>query len=133
MAMKPAGGRDIDMVANPLTGRFDFVFDETNNPAFTDSDLHLVLSLLLEYRGKYWNDATGKRGSRLTLIKNDRSGTKADLEAAVREALAPAIADGRLRGLDTVTAVRNGPGRYDMLIFYRNAAGQQKNARVPWQ
>jgi phage gp46-like protein len=126
------GGRDIALKRNPVTGRYDFRFDDTSNPAFTDSDEHLVLSLLMEYQAKYWADTTGKRGSRLHTVKNARSDTERELEAIVHEALDPAVADGRLRSVESVTATTRASGRYDIEILYRNREGRESNLRIPW-
>lgn len=127
------GGRDIALQRNPVTGRFDFAFDDTNNPGFTDSDEHLVLSLLAEYQGRYIFDRTGNRGSTLYQVRDSRSTTGQDLEAAVRKALAPAIADGRIRDLASVVVTRrNSGGRYDIDLRYKNRDGHETNLRVPW-
>jgi len=123
------GGRDIALVQNPATGRYDFVFDETGNPAFTDTEEHTVLSLELERQGEYWADTAGRRGSRLHTLKLDRPSTRADLVAMTAEALAPAVADGRLRDVQTA-AERVGPGRYTFLIRWRARDGQDRGLRV---
>ncbi len=118
----PREGRDIALARNPATGLFDFLFDETGNPAFTDSEEHTVLSLELERQGEYWTDKTGKRGSLLHTVQTDRASTRSELVALTAAPLGPAIADGRLRDV-TSAAERKGPGKYVFVIRWRNREG----------
>ena len=124
------GGRDIALEANPATGIFDFSFDETGNPGFTDSEEHTVLSLELERQGEYWADPTGKRGSLLHTVRTDRTGTRSQLVAITAAPLDPAIADGRLRNV-TTDAEKKGTGKYVFLVRWRNREGRQAAARLP--
>jgi len=123
------GGRDIALAQNPATGRYDFVFDESGNPAFTDTEEHTVLSLELERQGEYWKDKTRRRGSHLHLLKLDRQTTRAEIVALTAEPLAPAVADGRLRDVAT-SAERVVPGRYTFVIRWRARDGTDRTLRL---
>jgi phage gp46-like protein len=120
---------DVSLVANPDTGLFDLSWDGPN-PQFDNTEAHTVLSLVLEWQAKWWADATGKRGSRLNTLRNDTRTTKSELVARVNEALAPAIADGRLQQV-VVTAERPAPGRYAFHIRWRTRSGRLASVTVP--
>lgn len=122
-------GRDVALVRNPRNGRFDLDWEEPN-PVFDDSEQHTVLSLVLEWQGQWWADTTGKRGSRLNTIRNDRRTTQSELLASLQEALAPAVADGRLREL-VVTAERIAAGHYAFEIRWKTPAGRPASIRTP--
>jgi phage gp46-like protein len=117
MPLTPGTGADIMIERNPTTGRWDFKWDSTGNPEFTDNGAHMVLSLLLEFRGLWWADETGRRGGTLYLIKQDTSGTLTQILAAVDQSLQPAVADGRLASF-TRTARRISPGRYELNLTW---------------
>lgn len=123
------GGSDVALVRNPLNGRFDLDWDDAN-PAFSDSEEHTVLSLVLESQGKWWADQTGERGSRLYTLRNDTRTTRTELIAILQEALAPAVADGRIRDL-VVTADRVAAGRYAFDLRWRTGSGRLASVRVP--
>jgi phage gp46-like protein len=114
-------GGDVALVRNPLNGRFDLDWDD-GNPVFDDSKMHTVLSLVLESQAKWWADQTGKRGSRLYTLRNDTRTTRSELIAILQEALAPAIADGRIRDL-VVTADRVAAGRYAFDLGWKTRSG----------
>lgn len=121
-------GSDVALVANPDTGLFDLSWDGPN-PEFDDTEAHTVLSLVLEWQAKWWADATGKRGSRLNTLRNDTRTTQSELIARVNEALAPAVADGRLQQV-VVTAERQAAGRYAFHIRWRTRSGRPASVRV---
>ena len=122
-------GGDVTLVRNPTTGRFDLDWDGPN-PEFDDTEAHTVLSLVLECQAQWWADATGKRGSRLHLLRNDTRTTGSEIVARVEEALAPAVADGRLAEL-AVTAERAAAGRYAFHIRWKTRTGRVASVRVP--
>jgi len=122
-------GGDVALVRNPANGRFDLDWDGPN-PTFDDTETHTVLSLVLEWQGRWWADQTGKRGSRLNTLRNDTRTTQSELIARLEEALAPAVADGRLCDL-TVTAERVQPGRYAFEIRWRTRDGRSASVRIP--
>jgi phage gp46-like protein len=116
MALKDGTGAQAALFRNPNTGLYDIAWDDSGNPIFDDTGEDLVLSLLLEYRGKYWADTTsGRRGSTLYLITQDTSATASQMMQAVDLALQLAVDDGRLVSF-TRTAQRQGPGRYKLTV-----------------
>lgn len=127
MPMDPDGGRDIRLLRNPATGAFDtFDWDDTGNPVFDDSDEHVVLSCV--YESAYW--ANPKRQSKIADVKLDRTGTREELEGATENALQPALDAGEIKSAE-VEADKRSPGRYDLIINYRNRDGHRHNTRVP--
>ena len=121
-------GADVALIRNPLNGRFDLDCGMRGNPVYDDSETHMVLSLVLEWQGKWWADQTGKRGSRLYLLRNDTRTTRTELIAMVQEA--------RPRSLTAasevvVTADRVAPGRYAFDIRWKTRAGRPAAVRVP--
>ena len=127
MPMNNDGGRDIRLLRNPVTGAFDqFDWDATGNPIFDDSDEHIVLSGI--YETAYW--ANPQRASKIPDIKLDRTGTDNDLQAASENALKYSLDVGQIKSAE-VTATKKGPGRYSLVINYRNRDGHRKNTRVP--
>lgn len=122
----PNGGRDIRLLRNPTTGAYDsFDWDASNNPAFDDSDQHVVMSCLLER--SYW--ANPRRGSKLLDIKLDVSGTQATIQTACEDALKPALDDNLIRSAE-VAVSRKGPGSYAPSIRYRSREGRQETLRL---
>jgi phage gp46-like protein len=129
MPMPDDGGRDISLGQNGDTGLFDLSWDGPN-PEFDDTETHTVLSLVLEFQGKWWADQTGKRGSRVFELRNDVSTTQSELVARLQEALSPAVNDGRLQQL-SVSAERRAPGYYAFHIRWRTRSGRLASIVIP--
>jgi phage gp46-like protein len=124
-------GRDITVKRSAVTGLYDqFEWDDSGNPGFSDNMSHLVLSLLLEYRGQYWADPTGRRGSLLHTVKNDTSTTQQRILSFAREALQPAVNDGRLYSID-VKAERLGQGKYQVSVYWVTPKGARGVTILP--
>jgi hypothetical protein len=116
MPMKNVG-RDIALLRNAATGAFDsFDWDETNNPAFDDTDSHTVLSYVVETQ--YW--ANPQRGSKLEEVRVVKTGADQQLVSAAIDALTPAVP--RQIKSFTPSAQRRGGG-YLLLINYKNRDG----------
>lgn len=116
-------GSDVALVRNPSTGRFDLQFETTTqNPQFSDDQSHAVLSLIYERQGEWWADASGKRGSLLWTVKEDRKASASKIKGYVEAALQPLVDQGRIRNL-AVTATRVKPGRIDLGITYLSPSG----------
>jgi phage gp46-like protein len=122
MPLTSGTGVDISITRSGTTGRWDILWDATGNPQFADDRSHLVLSLLLEYRGLWWADPTGRRGSTLYLVKQDVAGTTSQILQAVDLALAPALDDKRLSSV-TRTCQRLSPGKYKLVINWVTPSG----------
>jgi phage gp46-like protein len=132
MPLDPDGGRDLALMRNPTTGRFDISWDDSGNPAHDDSDSHAVLSVLLEDKEGYWADASGERGSLLSTLKDDKQGTAQLIVSYCRQALQYLVDRGTIREIVDVIAARAASGRYDASIKYRNRGGHEKNILVPF-
>jgi phage gp46-like protein len=132
MPLNPDDGSDFALVRNPATGRFDLDWEDSPNPRSTDDESPTVLSLLLEKKGGYWADETGKRGSLLHTVKQDVAATASTLVAYSKDALAPAVDDGRLATDPVISAERSRPGRYALDIRYRGRDGRPRNVRLPF-
>jgi len=122
-------GGDVALVVNPETGLCDLDWDGPN-PEFDDTETHTVLSLVFEFQGQWWADATGKRGSRLQQLRNDVTSTQSELVARTLEALAPAVSDGRISSV-SVTAERQSPGRYALDIRWKTRSGRSASVSIP--
>ncbi len=103
-------GKDVAIVSDPATGKVDFTFDDTNNFAFDNMSEHAVASLLVEHRGEWWADTTGKRGSQIHTVRELRRSTPSALEAFADEALQRATDASIVQGIPEVHArmKRNG-------------------------
>lgn len=122
-------GADIAMVRNEGTKRFDFSFEnQTGNPAYDDTNEHRVLSLLVEWRDR-WYAARKGRGSLLYTVKNDRASTTSQLEAYARDALKKAVDDGWIQNV-TAQATRLGLGRFVLRVSWANPAGKPGNTSL---
>jgi phage gp46-like protein len=109
-------GADIALVRTP-NGKFDFDWDSTGNPRYTDDNVHRVMSLLIEHRafpgspameaspGWFW-DRVGDRGSLLYTVKNVRRSTPSELEAYATDALKKAVAEGWISDVQVKAYVR---------------------------
>ncbi len=127
----PKGPAGLALTQNQNNGLYDMSFDSTGNPLFSDKGEDMVLSLLLEWRGKYWADATnGRRGSTLHLIKQDVSATASTIMQSVDLALQLAVSDGRLKSF-TRLAERKGPGRYKLTVNWVLPNGAKGSTPLP--
>lgn len=111
-------GRDITLERNPATGLHGFAWDSSGNPEFSDDMSHAVSSLIVEWRGKWWADDTGRRGSNLYLLTEIRKASTDEARVYVEEALDPLVKDGSISDL-VVKASRPSPTRIDLSITYK--------------
>lgn len=122
-------GADIGLVRNDASGRFDFSFEtQTGNPVFDDTNEHRVLSLLLEWRDR-WYGARKGRGSLLYTVKQDRTSTTSQIEAYARDALKKAADEGWINSV-TAQATRLGLGRFVVRVSWKNPAGKPSNTTL---
>lgn len=119
-------GDDLQLKLNPTSGLWDFWWDDYGNPAFSDNESHTVLSLLLEYRGLWWADVTGQRGSNIYTIKNDKKSTSSDIKGAADEALALAVQTGTIQSF-TTTVTREAPGRFTLAVSWTLPGGSPQD------
>jgi len=123
-------GADLKPVRNVANGLFDWDWDTTGNPTFTDDGTHAVLSLIKERRGQWWADATGQRGSLLYTIKNIFSRTTSEVVAYINQALQPLLDSGYLATL-SVTAKRTGVSRIEANVTFTRPGQAPQTVRVP--
>lgn len=97
------------------------------SPLYDDSQDETVLSLLME--SPWFGDRMKKRRSLLRTVKTNDGGTPGQLVEYARDALQPAIDDGRLASVDpVVTPSGNG---YNLTVRYTTASGLASSVTVP--
>lgn len=114
-------------LGNAGNGKVGIAWDATGNPAMGDDQSETVFSLLLER--PWWGDPSGKRRSQLPDVKSRDAGTGGKIEQYARDALQPAIDDGRLQSVTpTAQAVTGG---YILRLEYVTGAGRPVSLTVP--
>lgn len=91
-------GHGLKLVNNG-TGKLTAEFDATGNPAFNDDQAETVFSLLME--SPWFGDRKNKRRSLLPTVKSKDSSTQGKIGQYAKDALQPAIDDGRILSLTT--------------------------------
>jgi phage gp46-like protein len=123
---------DIALVRNPNTGRFNFQWKD-GDVVFDRTCEHEVMSRLVEKRAKWWADADGAHGSRLSTITHINASTRSEADAYAREALQPMVDANRIAITKVVVDV--GPiagSRLLVRVFYRvTSSGAERTAIVP--
>jgi phage gp46-like protein len=97
------------------------------NPVFDDSAGEVVLSLLLE--GPWFGDRAKKRRSRLPTVKTNDSSAPGRIVEYAKDAIQPAIADGRIQGI-TPSVQPSGSG-YLLTVAYVTRNGVAGSISVP--
>lgn len=123
-------GRDLAIVTNPSNGRISWEWDETGNPRFTDTEEHAVFGLLAEFEGQWWADPTGKRGSKLYLVRNEFAQTATTIESYVRAALTPLEQAGRIV-IKSVKATKPNDRWWVDVRWSRDGSQEIQQTRVP--
>lgn len=119
MSFRPQGPH-IAIKALPRGG-VDFVVDKTGpnkgNPRFDRTAAYPLFSRIFTHRGKDYHDATGLRGTRLYLVRDDRLGTPSRLQAEVEDGARQARAAGHI---ESATVKVDKPGQnYEISIEWR--------------
>jgi phage gp46-like protein len=122
---------------NAGTSRHDIAWDtagtNTGNPTVDDRMGHAVLSRLYSHRGKWWADATGRRGSELYTLKHDTIATPGKVVAFVEDALRPLLDAKKIaRPADGIfaRATRKRPGVFDIVVTYSLPTGRTAEVRA---
>lgn len=123
-------GKDLAIACNPVNGRVTFDWDDTGNPRFTDSEEHAVFGLLAEFEGQWWADPTGKRGSKLYLLREERGQTGKTIESYVWAALRPLEQQGRIT-VKSVKASKIGERWWADVRWTRSGAEEIQTTRAP--
>ena len=127
-------GRDVELVLDPRTGKFDLAV-AGGNPVFGTSRIHKVLSRLVEHRARWWADTAGQQGSELYTVKNIRRATPSELEAFARDALAPLVAAREIlpprgfRDLRVEPTVDRALGRASIYLAWSTPGGAEEQVR----
>lgn len=108
-------------------GKLTVKWDATGNPAFDDSQGETVFSLLME--SPWFGDRQKKRRSKISTIKTNDSSTPGRLVQYAKDALQPAIDDGRLKSI--VPSVQRSGSGYLLAISYVTGSGKQSAISIP--
>jgi len=134
--------RDVLLQRRPDRGTWDLVKGPDGNPVATDSELHAVLTQLLERRGSQgvpgwiWDSAAGSgapgtHGSLLYLVTEDTPAQRDQAVAACLDALAPLVEEGRVRDVTARLVAASYPGRIDLVVGWLTPAGQPETTTIP--
>lgn len=123
-------GRDITLLRNKATGLFDMQWDSTGNPIYGDDASHVVMSLLLEHRGRWFADDTGKRGSNIYQLKQDVRATASLIKSYADEALKYGVQTGQLLSFEN-SVEKQGPGKYKLTVFWEAPNGETGYIPIP--
>lgn len=123
-------GKDVLLEVNPRTRRFTLVWPDNGDPEFSDSEVHAVLGRLFQKKGRYWADTTGREGSTLHEITEDRVGTESAIKSAAEGALAPLLEDGRLTSL-TAEVTRTPSNIPYLSVTWSTPDGEQDPIEIP--
>ena len=118
---------------NELTGRYNFVLDETTNDiSFDDTEAHAVVTSIIEAEGSWWADR--RHGSKLRTLRNLTSRTPSQATAIALEALAPLEAANAIAGVrGTAPAVRAQgqlTGRLEEHTEWTTPTGEKRTERI---
>jgi hypothetical protein len=108
-----------------VSGRFNFVADETGDISFDETETHAVMTSCMEDKAGYWVDSS--HGSDLATLKNMGRKTPSQAEAMLLDALAPLERDNSIVGVSvsvtSSTVTSTGGGRLDAQIKWSTPNG----------
>ncbi|MFO0578705.1 MAG: hypothetical protein U1A78_32280 [Polyangia bacterium] len=119
-------GRDVALQRNEATGKFDLQFStegpNVGNPVLDSTCTHAVLTTLLSKKrgtrpgsplqeGGYYFDTTGRRGTLLWTVNQDRLATPSQLKAYAEDG-AQQLVDLRYIASFDASARKRGPGNF---------------------
>lgn len=130
-------GRDVALVRDDATGKFDLSFSSSGpnkgNPVLDNTATHAVLTTLLSMKrgrrpgsqnaegGYYW-DGSGRRGSLLWTVSQDRLATPSQLRAYAEDG-GQQLVDLRYLASFEATAARRAPGKFALSVLWRLPSG----------
>lgn len=127
-------GTDVTLTYDASSGKYDITYDTSGtnvgNLAFDTTESHAVLSLILERKGEWFADTSGRRGSLVHTVTVDVRIAASKLQAYIEDALQPLVEARRIKAV-AVTATRTTPGRYDVRVKYQTPDGAQQTVRTP--
>lgn len=130
-------GRDVALVRNDATGRFDLSFSSSGpnkgNPILDDTRTHAVLTTLLSWKrgtrpgaktpeGGYLWDVAGRRGTLLWTVLQDRLATTSQLQAFAEDG-GQQLLDLKQIGSFSARAFRIAPGRFRLDVAWSTPSG----------
>ena len=138
-------GPDIGLVRVPTTGRFDFDMSTSGsnkgNPKLDSSRTHMVMTTVYSRKrgrapgdkvesGGYYFDTSGRRGSKLWTVTQDRFSTRSQLISAAEDGLQQLVDERQIVSFPTPDAQRVGVnlGRWGLLIQWSTPSGDRKEA-----
>lgn len=138
-------GPDIALKRNEATGRFDFDVSTSGtnkgNPKMDATRTHAVMATVfarkrgrapgdpMESGGYYW-DTSGRRGTLLWTVTQDRQSTRSQLVSAAEDGLQQLVDERFIAGFPTPDAQRvgTGLGRWMLVIQWRTPSGDRREA-----
>ena len=108
-------------------GKLTFAWGADGNPKFDDSQVETVMSLLLE--SPWFGDRAKKRRTLIPTVKTKDASTPGRLAQYARDALQPAIDDGRIKSM-APTVEPSGIG-YSLRVSYVTGTGKQASVNLP--
>jgi phage gp46-like protein len=114
------------------TGRFNFVRGADGDVSFDETNAHAVVTSATERRASWWADA--EHGSKLRELRNIRSATPSQAEAATLQSLAGLEANNEIEGVEVkATSERSAgqpTGRLSVDIKWTTPSGESGSATV---
>lgn len=130
-------GNDVALVRDDATGKWDLQLSTSGpnkgNPVLDSTRMHAVLTSLVSWRrgtrtgsrtpegGYYW-DTTGKRGSLLWTVSQDRLATTSQLKAYADDA-GQQLVNLKILASFTARATRLAPGRFVTTVSWTLPSG----------
>ena len=124
-------GNDIALARNPNTGGHNFVWDDSGEVVFDDTEQHAVMSCLVEQRGRWWADTTGTHGSQLYTLKTLTRSTPSMAEAFANEAVQPLLSEQQIVSFTSQAQANVQGQRFVLNVFWSVAGNKPQSARIP--
>lgn len=127
--------KDVLLQRLPDRGVWDLVKGADGDVASTDSEMHAVLTQLLDFAaspgraGWIW-DEEGTHGGLLYLVTEDTPAMRSAFEVYARTALQPLVDENRISGV-TAKVQQSAPGRLDGVIGWLTADGVERSVVTP--
>jgi phage gp46-like protein len=132
-------GSDVALVRDEATGRYDLAFSTSGpnkgNPILTSDGTHAVLTTLLSKKrgvrggspnaeGGYFGDPSGRRGTLIWTISQDKLATPSQLKAYAEDG-GQQLLDRKMIGSFTASAVRVAPGKFRLNVTWTTPSGSK--------
>ena len=138
-------GPDIGLARVPTTGKFDFDMSASGsnkgNPKLDSTRTHSVMTTVYSRKrgrapgdkqesGGYYCDLSGRRGTLLWTVTQDRNSTRSQLISAAEDGLQQLVDEKLIVSFPTPDAQRVGVnlGRWGLIIQWTTPTGDRKEA-----